>query len=206
MWKLTPKEQRILLLLGCLLVIGVFLVYILPGQDIFAQDKGNYAIQIVSEGKDLSLAVQADISVKKFIQVHVTGAVTSAGVYLLEEGSRAHQAVEKAGGYLEDADLERINLAQPLFDGQQIFVPRKSDAGFIAGSGANPDLPGGKININTATKSDFETLPGIGPARADRIIKYRQEKGYFYSVDDLLNISGIGAKTLDGFRELITVY
>lgn len=216
--KLTPKEQKLILLLGCLLVLGFVLRFVLPEQESFQITRGSEGAEEVpplSESDNLhgEETDQGNFSSEatKTIEVHVAGAVARAGVYLLEEGSRVYQAVEKAGGALEDADLERINLAQPLYDGQQVLIPRQlQEGGSGEETGLNPSASHSpqneKININLATESQFETLPGIGSVKARSIIKYRQENGYFSSIEDLLKVSGIGEKTLEGIRELITIY
>ena len=214
-FKLGPKEQKVIFVLGGLLLIGLLLLFFRNGGGTFNFKSEDYAFTVITEGDGLppvAAAKDAETVVEeiKLIEVHVTGAVASPGVYSLEEGSRAYQAVTKAGGSLEEADLEHINLAQPLYDGQQIFVPRKQEANQATGGGdasaGNATSSGGRININAATQSQLETLPGIGSVKAGQIVKYRQENGYFTSVDDLLNISGIGAKTLDNIKDLISIY
>ena len=200
--KLSPKDQKYILLLGCLLILGVLLRFFLPGQEAIRLERGNN----IPETEEV---LEHSPPAQKLIEIHVTGAVVSPGVYRLEEGSRVHQAVAKAGGSLEEADLERINLAQPVFDGQQIMVPWQPDKAPPGASEAsapvNASVQGGKININTATQAQLETLPGIGPVRAASIIKYREEKGGFTRIDELLNISGIGEKTLSTLRDLVTI-
>ena len=205
MLKLTPKEQKLVLLLACLLISGFILRYVLPEKEDLhiARESGAEEMLHPAGGNNLSdddLEQQA----KKIIEVHVTGAVVHSGVYILEEGARVYQAVEKAGGTSDDADLERINLAQPLYDGQQVFVPRKLEEGPSGEENSYPQ--GGKLNINIATQSQLEALPGIGAVKAQSIIKYRQENGHFSSIEELLKISGIGEHTLEGIRELISVY
>jgi competence protein ComEA len=137
--------------------------------------------------------------------------VQEPGVYILEEGARVYEAVEKAGGQSDDADFEMINLAEPLYDGQPVYVPRKSDRdpSQISGGiyrGGLQQVKDGKININSADKSQLETLPGIGAVKAQSIIDYREKNGPFKSVDDLLKVNGIGGKTLESLGDLIMVY
>ena len=208
--RLSPKDQKYIILLGCLLIVGVFLRFFLPGQETIRLERGDAVPGAAAGVEDEGSTPPTP----NFIEVHVAGAVVSAGVYRLEEGSRVYQAVEKAGGSLEEADLDRINLAQPIYDGQQIMVPWQpdkappgaSEAAAVAAAVNNSSSSGGKININTATQAQLETLPGIGPSKAASIIKYREENGHFYSIDDLLNISGIGNKTLAAMSDLITVH
>ena len=140
--------------------------------------------------------------------VHILGAVAQPGLYELREGDRAIDAVAAAGGLTEKADEAQLNLARFITDGEQIIVPEIGEpppaAGASAGSGGAGGAPAAKININTADAAALETLPGVGPALAGRIIDWRETNGAFSSVDDLLNVTGIGQKTLDGFREGIT--
>lgn len=208
--KLTPKEQKLVLLLGFLLILGIVLKFVLPEQEALHISKGPGGEEMLhhtgAEGLPSGETNQDNLSeMKKTIEVHVAGAVVQSGVYLLEEGARVYQAVEKAGGALGDADLERINLAQPLYDGQQVIVPRQLQEGSPA-EGAGPLSLEGKVNINTATQSQLETLPGIGLVKARSIIKYRQENGYFSSIEDLTKVNGIGEKTLENIKELISIY
>ncbi len=136
------------------------------------------------------------------IRVHVAGAVATPGVYTLPEGSRALEAVAAAGGALPEADQHAFNLAQPLYDGQRIEIP------FIPGNENNnmPAAGGGLVNLNTASQAALENLPGIGPVRAAQIITYREQKGWFRSVDELADVPGIGPKLLSSLRSLVTVY
>ena len=157
------------------------------------------------------------------ILVHVAGAVTSPGVFTLEPGSRVYQAVEAAGGALPTAQLAALNLAAPVSDGLQILVPTVEEAaqlpvqpgsagqppGQVPGTGAGPGGTAanstGTININTATAAELDTLPGVGPVLAERIIAWRNEHGPYPSVDALDAVSGIGAKMLENIRALVSV-
>ena len=143
------------------------------------------------------------------IVVDVAGWVRHPGVYEFTQGDRVIDAIRRAGGGKPRADLTSINLAALLTDGEQIVVWRKG-AGAALGGG----VPGGSgsiqgvealVNLNTATLDQLETLPGIGPALGQRIIDYREQHGPFRSVDDLLNVSGIGEKRLADLRPKVTV-
>jgi competence protein ComEA len=145
--------------------------------------------------------------------VHVAGWVKSPGVYELREGARVIDAVQMAGGPRRGAELWGLNLAAPLTDGQQIIVPRAlpdavpgAPPAAPPGAAAAPEgMDGGLVNINTATADQLETLPGIGPVLAERIIDFREENGPFTSGDQLEDVSGIGPVTMEGLRDLVTV-
>lgn len=140
--------------------------------------------------------------------VHVTGAVSTPGIYNLPPGSRVTDAIEAAGGMTGQANPEAMNLAQVLEDGLHIHVPE-----IIPPGQENPDDPPTRspspltalVNINTADQAELESLPEIGPHLAGEIIAYREINGPFKTVDELLNVSGIGTVILETIRDLITV-
>jgi competence protein ComEA len=137
--------------------------------------------------------------------VDVAGWVRHPGVYQLQKGDRIIDALQAAGGAKPGADLRSLNLAALLQDAQQVLVPRRGSGGPAAGGGAPAGGPGGKINLNTATLDQLESLPGIGEVIGQRILDYRQQHGPFHSVDDLLNVSGIGPSHLADVKDLVTV-
>jgi len=151
------------------------------------------------------------------VVVHVSGAVKRSGVYRLAPDSRVADAIDQAGGAAEHADLDALNLAEPLQDGQKIHVPRKGEASAPALASVAPSrTPRGTpqaaaattqfpINLNTATAEQLEAIPGIGPVLAQRIIEYRQTHGRFQSVDELLEVRGIGPKRLENMRPYVVV-
>jgi competence protein ComEA len=136
--------------------------------------------------------------------VHVAGAVRSPGVYRLRDGERVQDAVRRAGGARAGADLNAINLAAKVADGQQVVVPRRGAAGAVPVSGAGAGEPGGPpqapVSLNTATAEQLDTLDGVGPATANKILEYRRQHGGFRSIDDLGEIPGIGPKRLAALR------
>jgi competence protein ComEA len=135
--------------------------------------------------------------------VHVAGAVRSPGVYRLRDGERVQDAVRRAGGPRAGADLNAINLAAKVADGQQVVVPRRGAAG-AAPVGAGTGEPGGPpqapVSLNSATAEQLDTLDGVGPATASKILEYRRQHGGFRSIDDLGEIPGIGPKRLAALR------
>ncbi len=137
--------------------------------------------------------------------VDVAGAVRKPGVYEFAEGERVVDAIERAGGPMPKADLSLLNLAAMLVDGTQILVPKTGPPATGAPDGAAPGPSGGLVNINTASATELETLSGIGEVLAGTIVEYRDQNGPFVSVDDLLDVSGIGPATLEEIRDQVTV-
>ncbi|MBX3100067.1 MAG: ComEA family DNA-binding protein [Salinibacterium sp.] len=134
------------------------------------------------------------------IYVHILGAVARPGLYELRDGDRAVDAVAAAGGFLEDADQAQLNLARFVVDGEQIVVPVVGEVPTTApGTTSN-----GLVNLNTADAATLDTLPRVGPAMAARIIEWREANGPFVVIEDLLGITGIGDKTFEGLRDLVT--
>lgn len=141
------------------------------------------------------------------LYIHVVGQVASPGLYVLEAGDRAVDAIAAAGGFTDKADPRGLNLARPLSDGEQLVVPAVGEApsGGGGGGGGAGGGSGGTVNLNAADLAALDTLPGIGPAKAQAILDWREQNGRFATVDDLLDVPGIGASTVDRLRELVTV-
>lgn len=161
------------------------------------------------EGETAASGEDADTSptdAGRIIVVHVSGAVASSGVYELPEGSRVSDAIDAAGGMVDDASEDALNLARVLVDGEQVVVPtveeRMQELQAVANGGASPS---GKVNINTATAEQLDTLPGIGESTAQKIIADREANGPFASPEDLKRVSGIGDKKFAELADLITV-
>ncbi len=147
------------------------------------------------------------------ITIQVSGCVEKPGVYTLSEGSRVNDAVMLAGGLTSDAADSGLGLARVLVDGEEVRIPSKDDAAHIAPTADNPAPSAGSpagsqeklVNVNTATAEELQSLDGIGPSLAKKIISYRTERGRFASVDELTKVPGIGQKTLAKFKDKITV-
>ena len=151
--------------------------------------------------------------------VHVLGAVARPGVFQLAAGARVVDAIAAAGGLLPEADPGAVNLARPVVDGEQLYVPRLGEsppaapvqpsaapgAGGQGSTGGTGGTGTGLVNLNTASQSELETLPRVGPALAGRIIDYRTQHGGFTSVDDLKEVSGIGEATFAAIAPHVTV-
>ncbi len=138
------------------------------------------------------------------VLVYVSGWVSEPGVVRLPGGSRVGDAIARAGGARPGADLEAVNLAQPVSDGQQVMVPGPAET-----SGASPAVPAngepGPIRLNAATAEELEGLPGVGPVLAERIVAHRQDVGPYQKVEELLEVPGIGEAKLSSIRDLVAV-
>ena len=145
--------------------------------------------------------------------VHVAGSVRTAGLYEIPAPARVHDAVEAAGGATPDADLDGLNLAAPVVDGQRVYVPAQGEVdpatvptgGEPADTEDEPGAPAGPVDLNVATAAQLETLPGIGPATAAAIVDDRERHGPFASVDDLERVPGIGPAKLAAVVDLVSV-
>lgn len=191
----TPKQLpggRILVGLAALAAVGLV---------------GGYGVAMRAKPKPTTVSLAAPAAREREktrkIFVHVGGAVRRPGLYRLAEGARVDDAVRAAGGVLEDADLDALNLAARVKDGDKILVPAKGDE--PSNEAAGEGQQGGLINLNTATISDLDSLPGIGPALAQRILDFRERNGGFRTVEDLLEVPGIGSKKFEELRNLVTV-
>lgn len=215
MVQLDRKQQFVILLLVGVILFG--------GGYRFAQMKERAA----EEGKP---ALEAASNKAKDLLVHVAGAVAKPGVYQLPRGSRIIDAVNQAGPAAE-AELDSLKLASPVTDGQTIYVPMKSPT--QVGSTATGSPPGapvssagtgqnaftsqtgvkpsgaatvtGLVNINTADQSQLDTLPGVGPSLAQRIIQHREINGPFKAIEDIKDVSGIGDKNFEKLKDRVTV-
>ena len=199
------NKQKKLTLLGILLV-GCLLTSV-AGE--WAQSKRSAAEPALPSYVDEAAALR-----ETTIKVYVSGAVMEPGLYDLPTGARAWQAVEAAGGLRENANVEKVNLAKKLKDGNQVNVPalKAASGGKASGTGGATDKRygrqgapyGGRLNLNRATAAELDGLPGIGPAMARRIIERRQVKR-FTKVDDLLQVKGMGQAKLARLRDLVEV-
>lgn len=147
------------------------------------------------------------VPTEKPIIVHITGAVPRPGVYALPQGARVQDAISAAGGFLAEAEKSQVNLARLVEDGEKLdilYIEGASPVIVTPGAtviAASTDL----IDINIASQAELESLPGIGPTTAQKIIEYREENGPFLSIEDIINVSGIGPGTYERIKDLITV-
>ncbi|SFJ10141.1 helix-hairpin-helix domain-containing protein [Thermoflavimicrobium dichotomicum] len=202
----TPREKKLLIALVIVSVVAIGTLVFADNSDSKTKEKTLQPYSpLVTEKKE---SREAKSKTEKLV-VDLKGAVQKPGIYEMQAPARVYQVVEKAGGANEQADLSQVNLAQMLTDGMVIYIPRKGEMVPVVGqasNGANESgTKSGKININTATIQDLEKLDGLGPSKAEAIVKYREEHGAFRSIDDLTKVPGIGEKTLQKFRDQITV-
>ncbi|MCM3219533.1 competence protein ComE [Bacillus cereus] len=139
---------------------------------------------------------------KRTIIIDVKGAVSKEGVYEMKEGDRVKDAVQKAGGFLSEVDMKKVNLAQIVQDQMLLYIPSKNESEQEVLTSSKKD---GKIRINTAAKEQLEKITGIGSRKAESILKYREEHGPFQKIEDLLEIDGIGAKSLEKIKDQIII-
>ena len=205
------NNRSIKYLLGALVLVVLLLFGMnadTEKEEVFEDDEG---IKIAEEAGTPTPAPTCVPEKKETVTAFVCGSVLTPGVYSLEEGSRVVDAVKEAGGFSEDAQSDYINLAQILTDGVKVYIPSlDEDPEEAASFGPNgpyngmPD-PGSKININTATKEELMTLKGVGEAKAESIISYRNDVGAFLKIEDIMNIPGIKEGLFNKIKDDITV-
>ena len=185
------------------LLVGVFIGLTILGFIFLPKDE----IVLVDD-----LQEPAENLVDDTIFVHIEGAINSPGVKEVKKGTRLFELIELSGGELDDADLSRLNLSQVLKDEQKVVVPYKvNELETKVSQGVKNTTSSNKVsshdslvNINYASKEELETLPGIGPAMATKIIDYRNENGFFNYIEDIKNISGIGESKFEKIKDKIT--
>lgn len=193
---ISPAQKAGLLLIIVFILSGLAVSYII---NTHKKDKP----QLVLEKTET-----VNESPKQSIFVHVAGEVVSPGLYKLFEGDRVADAVIIAGNALSAAHIDAVNLAEPLIDGMKVVVPRKEED--ISSQTENLSdisfLSTKKVNINIASTSELETLTGVGPTTANKIIEYREKSGHFKSLEEIKNIHGIGEKKFESLKDEISIY
>lgn len=231
--RIYTNKKIILIIIILLLLIGYYIYY--KNSNIYEEfEKSSNLEELITYEEEIKEEQQKNQSEenkieneetaegKEIIIVHITGEIKNWGVIELEEGSRVIDAVNKAGGFTEDADTAKVNLAYELVDGTQVYIPSKNEERengvttqkyITTDSGNNVIMEDNNmkktnkslVNINEATQTELETLPGIGPSIALKIISYREENGKFSSIEDVKNVSGIGENKFENIKELICV-
>ena len=154
------------------------------------------------EGKDTTTSIQEP----ETIIVDVKGQVKKPGVYQSSQGERVIDVINRAGGLTEHADESQVNFAEHVQDAMVIYIPAKGDEGLaVPSASVTQKGSSDKININKADETQLQEIPGIGPAKAAAIIEFREVNGSFNTIDDIKNISGIGDKTFEKLKDLISV-
>jgi competence protein ComEA len=196
-----PPPIWVLVLAGCAVLVAV------AGGVVYFSSRGgsgpDIALSLPRADTAEADATSTSTTAATTLHVHAAGAVTRPGVVAVPAGARVTDVVAAAGGPAPDADLDQVNLAAPVSDGERVYIPRRGETvlsaapGGGAGAGAAAD---GIVNLNTADQAALETLPGVGPSTAKAILDYRSEHGRFRSVDELLNVRGIGPAKLSQIK------
>ena len=188
------KKQ--LIIIGCLLIATGLLFFMKRPEE--SQELPLASFEEVSEEIEPTPPILEPL----VYVVDLKGEVKIPGIYEVESTSRVHDVIELAGGFLETANVNAVNLAEKVRDEMVIYIPH-IDEHLLQAQGVNETEGEQKVSLNQATLEEFQTLPGIGPAKATAIINYREEFGKFNSVDELTNVSGIGQKTLEKLRDYL---
>lgn len=204
------KEYKIIVICASLgLVLGGF--FLLKPSIQAPAKESNFQTEVTAISKD-STDEKEDKNQKEevveqdLITVDVKGAVKSPGIYDLPVGSRVNDAVQKAGGLIDNADSKSINLAQKISDEALVYVPTKEEAANQESySNATGNKESQKVNLNKASLEELKQIKGLGAKRAQDIIDHRESNGKFKTVDELKKVSGIGAKTIEKLKEYVTV-
>lgn len=196
-----------LLIGGVVTALVVFLFISKPKEELSAGgDVGLPGVMEEKSEKHFEMEEEKVASGPLFVDVK--GAVSSPGLYEAKEGDRVLDAIDQAGGLIKTADEKQVNFAQKVHDEMIIYIPEKGEVveeALPAMAAPSSTQAAGKININRADLSELQNLPGVGPAKAQAIIDYREEQGPFKKVEDIQNVSGIGEKTFEKLQESITV-
>ncbi|MQS52296.1 helix-hairpin-helix domain-containing protein [Companilactobacillus mishanensis] len=199
------KEYKIVVLTCLVMLLGVMYLNV----------NGNKKSQ-VTETKPMTEVVQKKDPMKskenepKNMMVDVQGEVKHPGVFKMNKGSIVLDAVKMAGGITESGDIRQVNQAQRVTDAMQIYIPHIGEKSAVASGNTNSgsqssDKSKTQVNINTAAVEDFQSVSGIGPKKAEKIIEFREKNGNFAQLEDLTKVSGIGDKTLETLRDSLTV-
>lgn len=208
--EILNKKQKIIVVVLIIIMCIVIGYYIISKTEKYDYSDIEKISNIIEEDQEID-----DNIIENKIVIHITGEVEEEGVIELEKGARISDAIEEAGGTTEEADLSNVNLAYSLSDGQKVKIPNinEKDEEIIVveeKAGDNIIIEGNKskeekININKAAQTEIETLPGIGPSTALKIITYRNEHGKFKNIEDIKNVSGIGDSKFENIKEYICV-
>ncbi|PFB68975.1 competence protein ComE [Bacillus sp. SH7-1] len=197
MWDFPKKWLGLVAIIGLVLFLLFWKTNQHTERSVIATDVQTKEIEKKSKPKVSDTKQQ-----KKIIIIDMKGAVVKEGVYEMKEGDRVKDAIEKAGGFLPEADRKKVNLAQMVQDQMILYVPNKTEQ---VQEGAAVSKEEGKVQINAASKGQLEKITGIGSRKAESILKYREEHGPFQKIEDLLEIDGIGVKSLEKIKDQIII-
>jgi competence protein ComEA len=209
------KERKLYLLVGIVLVLFFSYAYFsnsMPKEEVLSEESWLQEEDISGNRTSSEATVEEEPEAPVIMMADIKGAVKKPGVYEVNSGERIVNLIEKAGGLQEDADPSAVNFAMKVSDEMVVYIPKKGEevpgAGGVVALNNQPGSTGsgtGKVNLNTATTNELETLPGIGPAKSSAILEYRESNGAFKTIEDLKSISGIGDKTFEKLKDLIIV-
>lgn len=220
MLEALSKKQKIIFFIILAIMIAVIIYYIystLYKEDFtFSYDNNNLIENNLVENTTNPTTSTLENSDNTSIIIYVCGAVKESKVVALKENSRLCDAIDAVGGLTNDADLTNINLAYILEDGEKIYIPKigeelpstsifSNSQSYSHSNYSSSSLKNNKININKATQTELETIPGVGPSTALKIINYREENGKFSSVEDIKNVSGIGDAKYEQMKNYVAV-
>lgn len=206
---LNKKQKIIIIAIATLMLLFI-------GFYIIKKANNSEYIELETEQNEImekSIIDEEKLEEEQEIIIHVTGAVKNQGIVKVKEGARISDVIDAAGGTTKEADLSKINLAYVIEDGQKIYVPNINDEIDIesvteeAGENVLEDdqIKSSKVNINTASQTELETLSGVGPSTALKIINYREENGDFGEIEDIKSVPGIGDTKFENLKEDICV-
>ena len=199
------KKQKFIFIIILAIMIGVIIYSSLYSNNFtYYSDDTLISNDFISNNFN-SDTLNSNINANNNIIVYICGAVKENKVVTLKENSRVCDAIDLVGGLTNDADLTNINLAYILEDGEKIYIPKKGEDISYNISYSPTTSNSSKININKASQTELETIPGIGPSTALKIINYRKENGKFNSIEDIKNISGIGDSKFEQIKEYISI-
>ena len=215
MLEFLKQKKNLIIIIGIIVLVGIYWIFNMSTdtQDINTQDNILKVAENTNDNND-------EEDKEDMIVVHITGGINKPGIVKLKENSRIEDAIEAAGGLSEDSDITDVNLAYVLEDGVKIRIPtiddkknkNEEESYIIEDSGKNVILEDNSegtsssmVNINKANQTELETLPGIGPSLATRIIEYRESNGKFSKKEDIKNVTGIGDSKYANIQDLITV-
>jgi competence protein ComEA len=211
MYKANDKDKYMIAALTFLIVLIVGTIYLRSNAmtEIILEDDSNISINV--ETLPQEAVPTAPIEEKK-ITAYICGYVNKPGNITVIEGTRLGDVLELVGGVMEEADLNIVNLAHKLSDEEMVYIPKKGEiidekVNLVpgAGNGSIISQKPGKVNINTASLDELDTLPGVGPSTASKIMEYRKKIGRFSVIEDLMKVTGIGDKKYDSLKDFIIV-